>query len=192
MWDVSMLGQVPGIRVAAPRHKVRLPQLLNEAVSDDHGPTAVRYPGGSAPQAIPAFGPPGSADLLPPAEVDHQILLIPIGALASTALDAAEPLRAEGLQVAVADPRWIIPVDPALTQGAARHQLVVTIEDNAAPGGFGDALAWSLRVSGLPVALLTLTLADGFVAAGERASVHKLHRLPAGGTAAQVAGPSRP
>jgi 1-deoxy-D-xylulose-5-phosphate synthase len=187
MWDVSMLGQVPGMRVAAPRDAVRLRELLNEAVSDYRGPTAVRYPGGSAPQAIPAFGSLGSADLLTPAEVDHQILLIPIGALASTALDAAEPLRAEGLQVAVADPRWIIPVDPALTQAAARHQLVVTIEDNAAPGGFGDALARSLRASALPIALLTLTLADGFVAAGERASVHKLHRLDAVGIAEQVA-----
>ena len=89
--------------------------------------------------------------------------------------------------MAVADPRWIIPVDPALTQAAACHRLVVTIEDNAAPGGFGDALARSLRASGLPIGLLTLTLADGFVAAGERAGVHKQHRLDAAGIADQVA-----
>jgi len=186
MWDVSMLGQIPGMRIAAPRDAVRLRQLLDEAIADQRGPTALRYPSGIAPEQIPAFGCLGSADLLTAPEPASEVLLVPVGALAAATLDAAAKLRAGGVAAAVADPRWILPVDPALTRAAARYRLVVTIEDNAASGGFGDAFARSLRASGQPTALLTLALADGFAPARERAGVHRQHGLDADGIAGQV------
>jgi 1-deoxy-D-xylulose-5-phosphate synthase len=186
MWDVAMLGQVPGMRLAAPRDAVRLRQLLNEAVADQRGPTAVRYPAGRAPEEIPAFGSVGSADLLIPPETKCEVLLIGAGALATSVLGAAAKLRAEGVSAAVADPRWIVPVDPALTRAAANYRLVVTVEDNAASGGFGDAFARSLRASRYPTTLLTLALRDGFAAARERADLHRRHGLDAEGITKQV------
>jgi 1-deoxy-D-xylulose-5-phosphate synthase len=186
MWDVSMLAQIPGMRAAAPRDAVRLRQLLGEAIADEQGPTAVRYPSGTAPEHIPAFGSVGSADLLTRPETASEVLLIPVGALASAALDAAARLRAGGISAAVADPRWILPIDPALARAAARYRLVVTIEDNAASGGFGDALARSLGAAAQPTALLTLALAKGFAPARERAGVHRQHGLDADGIAKQV------
>ena len=44
MWDLSLLGIVPGMRVAAPRDATRLRQLLRESVEHDTGPTALRFP----------------------------------------------------------------------------------------------------------------------------------------------------
>ncbi len=44
MWDLSMLGIVPGIRVAAPRDATRLREELGEALDVDDGPTALRFP----------------------------------------------------------------------------------------------------------------------------------------------------
>ncbi|MGY2063636.1 1-deoxy-D-xylulose-5-phosphate synthase, partial [Nocardia gipuzkoensis] len=44
MWDLTLLGAVPGLRVAAPRDATRLRELLDEAVADETGPTAVRFP----------------------------------------------------------------------------------------------------------------------------------------------------
>ena len=186
MWDVAMLGQVPGMRLAAPRDAVRLRQLLNEAVADQRGPTAVRYPAGRAPEEIPAFGSVGSADLLTRPETNCEVLLIGVGALATSVLGAAANLRAEGVRAAVADPRWIVPVDPALTRAAANYRLVVTVEDNAASGGFGDAFARSLRASRCPTTLLTLALRDGFAAARERTDLHRRHGLDAEGVTKQV------
>src|SRR5919205_411155 len=40
MWDLSLLGVVPGIRVAAPRDAMTLREELAEAVAVDDGPTA--------------------------------------------------------------------------------------------------------------------------------------------------------
>jgi deoxyxylulose-5-phosphate synthase len=79
-----------------------------------------------------------------------------------------------------------VPVDPALTRAAANYRLVVTVEDNAASGGFGDAFARSLRASRCPTTLLTLALRDGFATARERADLHRRHGLDAEGVTKQV------
>jgi 1-deoxy-D-xylulose-5-phosphate synthase len=186
MWDVSMLGQVPGMRVAAPRDARQLRALLAEAVGDDSGPTAVRYPTGRAPRDLPAYGRLGSADVLTPGNGEPDVLLVPVGALAEGTVAAAELLAADGIRANVVDPRWIVPVDPALVLAAARYRLVVTIEDNAVAGGFGDSFARVWRAAGQPATLLTLGLTPGFVSARPRSDIHRLHRLDAEGIAAVV------
>jgi 1-deoxy-D-xylulose-5-phosphate synthase len=73
--------------------------------------------------------------------------------------------------VTVVDPCWVHPLDDALVAAAATYDLVVTIEDAAPAGGFGDALARALRRDH-PAAscrLRTLALPDrAFVPAGGR------------------------
>jgi 1-deoxy-D-xylulose-5-phosphate synthase len=125
----------------ADRYRQRLRRLLADAVVYQRGPTAVRYPSGPAPQHIPAFGSLDSADLLTAPQPDTDVLLVAVGALAPAALEAAAILRGDGVRAAVVDPVWIAPVNPALSRAATEYRLVVTVEDNAAPGGFGDAFA---------------------------------------------------
>ena len=54
VWDLSLLGIIPGIRVAAPRDADTLREELDEALLVDDGPTVVRFPKGAVPEAIPA------------------------------------------------------------------------------------------------------------------------------------------
>lgn len=68
----------------------------------------------------------------------------------------------------------------------AGYRPVVTIEDNAASGGFGDAFARSLRASGQPTAQLTLALSNGFAPVCDRAGVHRQHGLEADGITRKV------
>jgi 1-deoxy-D-xylulose-5-phosphate synthase len=186
VWDVAMLGQIPGLRVAAPRDSTRMRRLLGEAMDDWSGPNAVRYPAGVVPPDIPAFGSIGSADLLTKPQPADDVLLIPVGPLAAAALDAAAQLERDGLGCAVADPGWILPVDPLLGHAASGYRLVVTIEDNAAPGGFGDAFARRLRTLGHAVPLLTIALRDGFVPACSRTETHRQHGLDGAGISARI------
>ncbi len=44
VWDLSLLGIIPGIRVAAPRDADTLREELDEALLVDDGPTVVRFP----------------------------------------------------------------------------------------------------------------------------------------------------
>src|ERR1700759_4419457 len=54
MWDLTLLGTVPGMRVAAPRDGDELRRLLREAVAYSGGPSAVRYPKADVAAPIPA------------------------------------------------------------------------------------------------------------------------------------------
>jgi 1-deoxy-D-xylulose-5-phosphate synthase len=168
MWDLSLLGLVPGMRVAAPRDAVSARELLAEAVADDDGPTALRFPKGRVGPALPAVGRLGSADVLAEGCPDG-VLLVGVGALAATAVAAAEELTAAGVPATVADPRWLLPVDPALVAAAARYRLVVTLEDNGVAGGYGDAFCRAVRDAGVPARIATIGLPQQFVPHGERA-----------------------
>jgi 1-deoxy-D-xylulose-5-phosphate synthase len=67
---------------------------------------------------------------------------------------AAEELAAEGISVSVWDPRVVSPIDEALLDAAARHRVVVTIEDGLADGGFGSKICQRLTGRGPAVYVL--------------------------------------
>jgi 1-deoxy-D-xylulose-5-phosphate synthase len=185
MWDLSLLGIVPGLRVAAPRDAERLRALLREAADHSDGPTAVRFPKGNVAQSLPAVGQLGHAEVLH-AHPDAEVLLLPLGPMAGVAIEAAEELERSGTPVTVADPRWVLPIDPALVRAAAGHRLVVTIEDNGLAGGFGDAFARATRTAGVRVDLRTLGLQQDFLPHGDRRELLAEQRLDAMGIVAAV------
>jgi 1-deoxy-D-xylulose-5-phosphate synthase len=147
MWDLSMLGIVPGMRVAAPRDGTRLCEELGEALDIDDGPTAIRFPKGDVGEDIPALERRGGVDVLAvPAEgLTGEVLLVAVGAFASTGLAVAERLRNQGIGVTVIDPRWVLPVSDVVAELALGHKLVVTMEDNGVNGGVGSAVSAALR-----------------------------------------------
>jgi 1-deoxy-D-xylulose-5-phosphate synthase len=73
------------------------------------------------------------------------VLLITIGALAHLGLEVADRLTGHGVSVTVADPRWVVPVDPAIVELGRRHRLVVTLEDGNRSGGIGARVSQALR-----------------------------------------------
>lgn len=164
LWDLALLTSVPGMRVACPRDARRLREQLRAAVDITAGPTALRYPRGSRGPTIPAIDQIGGIDILftnqrRPAEV----LLIAIGAMATECLHAAQDLANRGFGVTVADPQWVWPIDPILTEIAGRHRLTVAVEDGIATVGVGAQLANHLNQTqpatrchniGLPVAYI--------------------------------------
>jgi 1-deoxy-D-xylulose-5-phosphate synthase len=146
----------------------------------------LRFPRGRSGKPIRAVGRLGSAELLTDTDGDADVLLLPVGPMAAAALEASRCLSRLGVKAAVVDPRWISPVDQDLVRFARRHRLVVTIEDNALAGGFGDALARALRVSLPRPELLTLGLPGDFIQAGERDELLSAHGLDAAGISLAV------
>jgi 1-deoxy-D-xylulose-5-phosphate synthase len=174
MWDLSILGVVPGIRVAAPRDAATLREELAEAVAVDDGPTALRFPKGPVTESVPAVRRVGGVDVLREPAVDDDasaVLMICVGACASMGLEAADRLAAQGVAVTVVDPRWVLPVPDVLVGLAAGHQLVVTVSDSGRHGGFGSALADALRAAECDVPQRDVALPQEFLAHGNRADV---------------------
>lgn len=170
MWDLSILAVVPGLRVAAPRDVATLRAELREAVDDRDGPTVVRFPKAPVGPDLPALERLGPLDVLR-ADPDPAVLLVSVGALAPTCLDAARRVADQGIGLTVVDPRWVLPVDEAIVTLAARHRLVVVVEDSGRSGGVGDAVARALRDAGLDVAIRTFGIPQRFLAHGRRVDV---------------------
>jgi 1-deoxy-D-xylulose-5-phosphate synthase len=173
MWDLSVLGIVPGIRVAAPRDAATLREELAEAVAVDDGPTAVRFPKGAVIESVPAVERIDGVDVLArPGPADgNDVLLVGVGVFAVLALVAAGRLADQGIGVTVVDPRWVLPVPEVLVRIAAQHRLVVSLEDGGRHGGFGWSLAAALRDAELDVPFRDLGIPQRFLAHGSRDEV---------------------
>ncbi|HKS47613.1 MAG TPA: 1-deoxy-D-xylulose-5-phosphate synthase [Amycolatopsis sp.] len=171
MWDLSLLGMVPGIRVAAPRDARTLREELREAVAISDGPSALRFSKGSVPEEIPAVLRTGVIDVMRQPVTAPDVLLVAVGAFASLGLSAAERLAKQGIGVTVVDPRWVLPVPAELVKLAGEHRLVVTVEDSGRHGGFGSALAAVLRDAGCDVPLRDLAVPQRFHDHGTREEV---------------------
>lgn len=135
-FDLSFLRVIPNMTMLVPRDDVDLRAALRWAL-EQPGPVAIRYPRDKAP-TIGARG---------PRDIRHgEVLregadgtLLGIGPCVGSCLDAAERLEGEGLSIGVADARWVKPVDGTLLE-TLRTRPIVTVEENALPGGFGAAV----------------------------------------------------
>jgi 1-deoxy-D-xylulose-5-phosphate synthase len=182
MWDLTLLGTVPGMRVAAPRDGDALRAELREAVAHD-GPSAVRFPKADVGPALAALDRIGTADVL---RRGSSVLIVAVGACAGAACAAADELCRDGIAATVVDPRWLLPVDSALVAAAAGYDLVVTVEDNGGHGGYGDVFARALRAAGVATPLRTVALAQRFLPHGSRGAILTEHGLDGPGIAATV------
>ena len=183
MWDLALLHIVPGIRIAAPRDAERLREELDEAVAIDDGPTVIRYPKGEVGDTIEAIERTGDGVDVLSRSGDEDVLLIGIGPFARMALDVAERLRAQGIGATVIDPRWVVPVAGSIVELAARHRLVITIEDGIRVGGIGTRVRQVLREAGIDTAVDELGLPDEFIDHASREQVLE----DAGLTASKIA-----
>jgi 1-deoxy-D-xylulose-5-phosphate synthase len=147
-FDVSYFRPLPNVVLMAPRDEAMLVHMLRTAIAHD-GPAALRYPRGAAEgvelPAEPMEIPLGSGELLASGE---RVALVGYGYGVSVALQAAGLLADHDLRPTVADARFAKPLDTELLERLALgHDLVVTIEENVLPGGFGSAVLEHLEDS---------------------------------------------
>ncbi len=141
-FDVSYFRPLPNVVVMAPRDEAMLVHMLRTAMAYDDGPIAFRYPRGAAEGAPMPDAPKeieiGKGEYLLPGE---RVALLGYGYGVQVGLRAAEILRGRGLEPTVADGRFAKPLDGELIEKlAAEHDLLVTIEENVLPGGFGSGV----------------------------------------------------
>ena len=151
MWDMTITGLMPGVRVCAPRDAAELDRALGEAVAVADGPTVIRFSKQNPPAPLAAVREVGSVDVLRDPEPGQQVdlLLVGVGEMATTAMAVAEKLAGSGLGVQVVDPRWCLPVSSDLVRVAADAKAVAVIEDNLVVGGVGSQVTQALREAGL-------------------------------------------
>lgn len=174
MWDLSLLGIVPGMRVAAPRDAVTLREELGEALAVTDGPTALRFPKGAVTEKIAAVDRIDGVDVLHmPTGGQGDVLLVAVGPFAALALETAQRLAEQGIAAAVVDPRWVLPVPEAIVKLAEEFRFVVTVEDSGLHGGIGSTVSAMLRAAGLDVPCRDLGVPQQFLDHASRDQIHR-------------------
>lgn len=185
IWDLSMLGCIPGMRVAAPRDAQSLSEELHEAVAYAEGPTALRFPKSKLGAPIRAREQWQGLDILRAAD-RATVLIVAVGATAAAAVDASDALAADGVEATVVDPRWVLPVNPALVELAEGHRLIVTVEDGIRAGGVGSQIAQALAASGARRPVVNVALPTEYIPHGSREELLVRYGLDSAGIANSV------
>ena len=156
LYDLSFLRCVPNMIIAAPSDENECRLLLSTCYQAD-SPSAVRYPRGTGTGATVSDG-------LETVEIGKGIIrreggkiaVIAFGSMVGPSLTAAENLNAT-----VADMRFVKPIDEELIVHLAQsHDYIVTVEENAEPGGAGSAVLEVLAKHGICKPVLLLGVED--------------------------------
>jgi 1-deoxy-D-xylulose-5-phosphate synthase len=145
LYDIAYMLAVPGMTVTAPKDATEMLGLLRAGIEHASGPFSLRYPRDTAPDL-----PPATADIpaVPYAtwEVLRQgrdgVAILAVGTMVGQAMEAAEALAKDGLDVTVVNARYLKPYDSvALDALLASHRLFLTVEEGTVVNGFGAFMA---------------------------------------------------
>jgi 1-deoxy-D-xylulose-5-phosphate synthase len=177
IYDISFLSAMPNMVLCQPRNGNLLKDLM-ESAHEWNLPTAIRYP--NLPTSItnrsPFKRPLGKAEILQEGE---ELLLLPLGHLADTALEVASLWERErGIRPTVVDPIFIKPLDEELfLELMQTHSLVVTIEEHSPDCGFGSLMGNFLLKNLLETRFLKIALPDNFIEQGKYKDLIEQNRL---------------
>lgn len=113
--------------------------------------------------------------------------VLAIGNLVSAALEAADELAKEGVELTVVDMYSIRPIDREPIRRAARqHDVVISAEEHNITGGFGAAVAEVIAEEGLGCRLHRVGLPDQYSLLGPPTHLYRHYGLDGAGVAETV------
>ena len=185
--DLSYLSHIPGMTVMAPRDASELKEMLRFAIELKQ-PVAIRYPRGQACDMAEEVRVPlalGKAEVL---YRENEIALLAVGSMVETAVKVRELLQAGSYRATVVNMRFVSPMDfDLLDEMAAKHRVVVTLEENVLSGGFGEKVAAYYADRGWRVRIKNIALPNQYIEHGDTAVLREKYGL----TAEKIAGEVR-
>ena len=158
-FDLSYLRCIPNMTIMAPSNENECRQMLTTGFKL-YTPSAVRYPRGTGPNSKVN----STLESLPIGKGEvcikgQNIAILAFGSVLKEGMEAAEKLNAT-----IANMRFVKPLDEALVlELASKHDVIVTIEDNAVMGGAGSAVNEYLLKQQCQNRILNLGLPDIFM-----------------------------
>ena len=188
MFMLPAMRSLPNLVIGSPKDEQEMRDLVVTALAHD-GPVSLLYPRDAGEDLADRPGAPleiGRGEVL---RTGTDLLMVGFGPIVQRLLVVARELEASGVSATVINARWAKPLDEALiAEHAAGKRLVVTAEESAAMGGFGDGVLDALNRAGVRVPLLKVALIDGFVHHGAVEDLRRLQRIDAPGILEQVRG----
>jgi len=187
MFTLSAQRALPNLVIGSPKDEQELRDMVVTAL-DHPGPISLHYPrdpGEDLPDREGSALEIGRGEVL---RSGGDLLLVGFGPIVQRLLLVAEALdRDHGVAATVLNARWAKPLDERLIAAqAVGRRLVVTAEESAAMGGFGDGVLDALNRADVRVPVLKIALAEGFVHHGAVEDLRRQQRIDATGILGQV------
>lgn len=185
--DLAIFRGVPNLTVIDPCDALEIEQAT-EAIADHKGPVYMRLLRGKVPLLLDEYGYQfkiGKAALL---RDGKDVLFVTSGLLTMRALEAADVLKADGVDVAVLHMPTIKPLDETaiLAELARGGRLNVVAENHTVIGGLGEAVLSAAMRAGHHGAIRQIGLPDRFLDAGALPTLHDRYGISRDSLVARV------
>ena len=138
-FDITYLATLPNFVVMAASDEADLVRMINTTVNINDKPSAFRYPRGNGIginlPTIDEVIEIGKGRIV---KEGSKVAVLNFGARLNECLIAEENLKKKGINITLADARFVKPLDSSLIwQLATDHEVLITIEEGSI-GGFGS------------------------------------------------------
>ncbi|MET0963761.1 MAG: transketolase family protein [Noviherbaspirillum sp.] len=176
--DIAIFRGVPNLTIVDPCDALDIEQAV-PAIAAHQGPVYMRLLRGRVPLVLDEYDYSfelGKAKLL---RDGRDVLIISSGIMTMRALETADALRADSVDVAVLHCPTIKPLDvETIVREASRSgRLVVVAENHSLIGGLGEAVAVALLRAGVAPAFRQIALPDAFLDAGALPTLHERYGI---------------
>lgn len=166
IFDFTYLTGIPNMQVCAPKNKWELSDMMKFAVALE-APIAIRFPRGTAYDGLKEYRAPiesGKAEWI---YREREIALFAIGSMVKTGEAVRDALKKKGFCVSLVNARFAKPIDEeAVKEACTGHELIVTMEENVATGGYGQKVLDCMNRNGLKNQCLQVSIPDAYVEHG--------------------------
>ena len=167
VFDVGFLRQVPGMRILCPASCQELSDMLKWAVKDQTSPVAIRYPrGGDRDYTDSAWTDMGLNHSVHCHRKGSAVTIITYGTLLQNAMEAAQILANDGIEVTVLRLMAIAPLPVEEITAHLSSDRVLILEEISAGSAVCHNLARELYDRNPNLRIRSLNLGDGFVPHG--------------------------
>ena len=186
-YDIAYMRCVPNMIVSAPMNESELRNLMYTAQLDEtNHPFVIRYPRGEGvlPEWKTAFQQIqiGKGRKLKDGE---EFAILSFGHPGNFVQAAIRELRAEGINPAHYDMRFVKPIDEELLHEVfKKFDKIITVEDGTITGGFGSAILEFMTAHGYHATVKMLGIPDKVVEHGSPKELQKECGFDAAGIAA--------
>lgn len=182
--DIALMRAIPNLTVEIPSDATQMRAVTAELLKAGR-PTYIRI--GRGP--VPILYSNGEDIRIGKANkwfAGHDAAVIACGQLVGRALEAAELLKEEGIQITVVDMHTIKPLDTEMIRSVAEEcRCILTLEEHSIYGGLGGAVS-EFVAQNVPVPMKICGIPDEDVPNGTDAEVFRYYRLDPEGIAEKV------
>ena len=185
--DLALMRTIPGMSVICPADATEAYAAVEAALNHD-GPCYLRFGRFAVPNLTPELIPDYKFELGRGVTYREgsDVTIVANGFMVHLALEAADMLKAEGIDAGVINIHTIKPLDKELlVEAAKRSGAIVTAEEHSIVGGLGAAVCEALAES-CPVPVMRVGVEDTFGRSGKVPELLEMYGLTSANIAAKA------